>query len=162
MKEINLNDGMVALVDDEDFILANSYKWTARRHGRTFRVCRDNRITINGEWISKNAKLHRFILKCKKGQLVDHIDGNPLNNQRSNLRICNHSQNVMNRNRQHNAASKFKGLTFRGNKNLWRARITLNGKRFHLGDFINQEEAALAYNEAAIRLHGEFARLNAL
>lgn len=149
------------MVDDEDFDLVSSYKWRWYSHGKTCRAARPNCHTRNGEWHSKNALLHRFILKAKIGQSIDHIDGDGLNNQKSNLRFCTHAENMRNHPKKCNAKSAFKGLNLRKN-GLWRVRICLNRKRFHIGDFHSEKEAALAYNMAAHSMFGQFARLNEL
>lgn len=102
--------------------------------------------------------MHRIILNPPRGMFSDHIDGNPLNNQRENLRICNHNQNNFNVGIRKDNKSGFKGVRFRDNR--WTSRIRINNKEYHLGSFLNKIEAAIAYNEAAIKYHGEFARLN--
>lgn len=101
--------------------------------------------------------LHRYITQCPKGKYVDHIDGNRLNNVRTNLRICTNAENIRNRKA---VKGKYKGVHFSKKLNKWVAQITTNYKCKHLGCFGSEKEAALAYNEAAIELHGEFAYLN--
>jgi len=90
---------------------------------------------------------------------VDHTDGNGLNNCRANLRSATQSQNGMNRRKQGNK-SGYKGVSRATNSNRWQARIRVNRKATHIGTFDTRIEAARAYDEAALVLHGEFARLN--
>lgn len=109
---------------------------------------------ING----KDYFVHRLIMNAKKGQVVDHINNNSLDNSRSNLRICTLSQNKFNSKKRADSSHKYKGVHKKINR--YRATIGCNGKRIHLGSFECENEAARAYNEAAIKYHGEHARLN--
>ena len=91
----------------------------------------------------------------------DHKDLDTFNNVPSNLRECSSSQNMMNRDKfRKNSSSKYKGVSFYKSSGKWHAKITANKKVYHLGDYILETDAALAYNKAAIKYHGEFARLN--
>lgn len=125
--------------------------WPARRGYLVFCV------------LGKNMAVHRVIYWMHTGEwpeVVDHIDGNILNNSIENLRAATASSNMMNsRKTTKPTASKYKGV-LKGNKDNWRARITLQGTRFNLGTFINELDAALAYDKAAKELFGEFAKLN--
>ncbi|WP_412102526.1 HNH endonuclease [Paenibacillus alvei] len=96
--------------------------------------------------------------------VVDHINGDPLDNRRENLRVATRNENCRNRRRRKRYKYRFKGVTYDKDKvvNKWRARISYEGKRHCLGYFYTETEAAKAYNEAAIRLHGEFASLNVI
>lgn len=112
------------------------------------------------------ASLHRDILgeECK-GRLVDHINKNPLDNRRCNLRLATVSQNAMNQAKQKNRSSKYKGVNLDKSRNRvkrWRAQIKKEGKKMHLGRFLTEKEAAEAYNAAAQELFGEFASLNVI
>lgn len=90
--------------------------------------------------------------------LIDHIDGNPLNNKVSNLRLVDYNQNSLNREGNKNASSKYKGVCFAKYANKWRAGITNKGINYHLGYFEREEDARDAYRKAAIQIHGEFAK----
>jgi hypothetical protein len=103
----------------------------------------------------------RAILNAPAGMIVDHRDGDGLNNQRENLRLCTHSQNMQNRRLQRNNRSGYKGVYWIKAQGVWAARITVNRVPINLGRFDTAEQAARAYDEAALKYHGEFARLNA-
>ena len=164
MKEIKLTQakiskGKVALVDDADFDWLSHYNWNVIEvyRGRFYAV-RDSSLGIN-------AFMHRVIMDATPGLTVDHIDGNGLNNQRSNLRLCTASQNQSNRAKpkwKSGCSSGFKGVHWYPSQRKWECQICANGRRVHLGYFEDPREAAAAYNEAAKRLHGEFAFQNVL
>lgn len=136
------------LLDDEDFDRVKQYKW----------FFHDDRGYIHGQIAKgKNVYLHRFIMNPPKNMQIDHIDHNPLNNQKSNLRICTRSQNGawarFNKN-----STNYRGVT--KTPKGWRAEICKNKKKLHIGSFITPEEAALAYNKKALEFFGQFAKLN--
>lgn len=108
----------------------------------------------------KHGFMHNLFLQPEKGYEVDHIDGNPRNNKRNNLRICTHHQNCMNRGFSKNNTSGFKGVSWDKRKGKYVSYINPNKKSIFLGAFNNTRSAALAYNCAAIKYCGEFARLN--
>lgn len=151
MKKISLTKGEFALVDDEDFDYLNKWKW----HYCAFYACRS---------YNKGRKIgmHREILKLYNSDLdVDHIDGNPLNNQKNNLRISTRSENNMNRNKTtRKNSSKYKGLVFYPKRNKFKVTINAHKKTYFIGYFRNEIDAAKAYNTAAIKYHGKFAKLN--
>ena len=159
MKKIELTKGKYALVDDEDFDFLNQWKWhwhDDRGGGYAERACRES-----GK--SKHIKMHRLLLKIPSGFEPDHIDGNGLNNQKLNLRIATASQNQINRGKQKNNTSGFKGVYLRRDrKKRWRAQIKFHRIIKHIGYFSSKEEAALAYNKAAVEYFGEFAKLNVI
>lgn len=146
-----LSKGMFSLIDAQDAWVLNGSKWVASQSGTRFYAARGK---------GKNREyLHRLIAKAATGQLVDHIDGNTLNNCRSNLRICSQRQNVRN-GKKRSAKNPYKGLIWTPHCNKWSARITVDYKSIHLGVFEDPKDAARAYNAAAIKHFGEFARLN--
>ena len=128
----------------------------------------DNAKIINGRYYKigidyKQYKLHQIIFLYHHGYFpkqIDHIDRNPLNNNIENLRETTQSQNNMNRTKLKNCSSQYKGVTWNKNLNKWQVSITINRKRKHLGLFTNETDAAIAYNEAAIKLFKEYANLN--
>jgi HNH endonuclease len=153
--EIKLTQGKVALIDDEDYDRISRYNWMAsNEHGVWYAVAK---IKKNGIWT--NLKMHRFLMSAKEDEIVDHRDHDGLNNQKANLRRCTQSQNLSNQ-RKTRGISKYKGLYFRKECNLWYAGAKSGNIRLRRGGFSSEEAAALAYNEIARELHGEFACLN--
>lgn len=166
MKEIIFKNGMKAFLDDEDFEKFGGFNYHVMPHGNNFYA---RRGTYDPEIYAKFKKghvghflMHREIMGITDPKIsIDHIDGNGLNNQKSNLRICTHSQTMGNRNRNKNSNNKFKGVCFRKDKgNVFYASIGINGIRKHIGSYESEIEAALAYNVAASFAFREFARLN--
>ena len=159
MKEIPLTQGKVALVDDEDFPVINSYKWFAHYSKRCGHWYAERNIP-NGRGGRKPLGMHRQILGVGDDHEVDHKDRNGLNNQRHNIRQCIRTFNQGNTKVRVDSTSGKKGVNFRAEKGVWRARIQFQKKRIHIGDFYSPEEAAAAYNKAALQYFGEFARIN--
>jgi hypothetical protein len=153
MKSITLTMGKVAQVSDHRFTELNKRKWRAHWNGWNWHAA----TTING----KNVYLHRYIMGVTDSRvIVDHKDGDGLNCQDGNLRICTTSQNGMNRGKQSDNKSGYKGVCWDKNKRKWMATIKLNQKNIFLGRFDNPIDAAKAYDEGARKYHGPFARLN--
>jgi len=159
MKELLLNQkcktspkGFVTLVDDEDFEFLNQFNWTLTKHKRakTPYVMR----TEN----TKGILMHRQILKAEKDEMIDHIDGNGLNNQKSNLRFCTQSQNNYNSNRK--GKFGYKGIYYKKTHNRFIAVIYINKKPKVVGRCKTAMEAAIIYNQFALKYYGDFAKLN--
>lgn len=151
MKEMLLTQGKMALVDDEDYARVATLTWhfSAKRYAA-------HRVGYHGKYIY----MHRFVISASENERVDHVDGDGLNNTRINLRICTQSQNMMNARKRANVSSKYKGVLFNKSRGKYIAYIQIGGKNKHLGVFLCENDAAIAYNDAA-RIHfGEFARLN--
>lgn len=149
---IPLTQGKFAIVDAEDYDWLSKYKWCAWKNENAFYACR----TEKGHTVF----MHRMIMSAPKGLMCDHIDHNGLNNRKSNLRLCTPAQNVHNKRPQRDSSSKYKGVGSKKQSRKWEARIRFQGKLYHLGDFDNQMEAAMAYDDKAAELFGEFAYLN--
>ena len=158
MIEIPLTQGQVALIDDEDFELVSQYKWYAHwdPHTKSF-YARTNIRKSDGT--RTMLRMHRLITDAKKGEEVDHINHDTIDNQKENLRICTRSENGCNRGAQENNTSGYKGVSLDKSSGKWRAAIKLNGKRIYLGYFATKEEAYEAYCNAALELHGEFLKV---
>lgn len=158
MKLIPLTQGKFAQVDDDDFAFLTQWKWFAHFDGNNFYAGRQEN--------QKELKMHRVIMNCNDGELVDHIDINGLNNQKLNLRKCTFAENLRNKKKYKNNQSNFKGVkTIRKKKKhevrvFYIARITIDRNCIYLGSFNDEVEAAKAYDTAAIEHHGKFASLN--
>lgn len=146
---LNFSEG--ALVDDADFESLSPFRWRRNAQGYA--------SLSNG-----GRMMHRIIMNPPIGFHTDHIDGNQLNNQRGNLRIATPSQNCANSRkpifRSGPTSSRYKGVSFFKRDDNWMAYIMVNRKRIFIGYYNAEIEAANAYNNAAARFFGEFARLN--
>jgi len=159
MEEIQLTQNKVVLVDDDDFPRLSQHKWFAHYCLST----KDYYAVRNGSRkLSKRTLIwmHREIMKATKGQEIDHINGNRLNNSKSNLRFCNHTQNMQNKQRKGIFSSQYKGVCWHKNHKIWEAKITYYKKQINLGYFKDEIQAAKAYDKKAKELFGEFACLN--
>jgi hypothetical protein len=157
MKEIILTQGKVALVDDEDFEELSKYKWCAARSSYTYYALRA--VTVNNT--KTTIAMHQVIMKPDAGLDVDHKDGNKLNNQKFNLRVCSHKANTRNQQKRFGTSS-YKGVSWDKVNCKWFTTIKVNGKGINLGRYSTEEEAATVYNAAAIKYFGEYAKLNVL
>lgn len=155
MKLLPLNGGKVSLVDDKDFNLLRNLKWSTRTHGYAGRV-----DLINGK--QHTVYVHRIVMNAPFGVDVDHINGNPLDNRKRNLRLCSRQQNSWNYAKKKVAASGYIGVSWNERDHKWYARIRHAGRSKHLGAFAAAIDAAKAYNDAATSYRGNFARLNKL
>ncbi len=150
MKEIPLTQGQVALVDDDDFEKICQFKWCAAKYTHLFYATSRYR---DEEGKYKNIKMHRLILNAKPNEIVDHIDGNGLNNQKSNLRIVSRRQNAQNRHRP--KSSQYPGVYWNKEKQKWNARINYGHKCVRLGYFKNEIDAFRAYYDEVLKLGEE-------
>ncbi|MFC1782116.1 HNH endonuclease [Planctomycetota bacterium] len=165
MKFLPLTQGFYAIVDNEEYERLSQWKWRVQRSGQKIYVVR-TMYSPGGK--KKTQTLHREVLNMRRnipGMVIDHADGNTLDNRRQNLRLCTYSQNAINQPpRRGKQTSKYKGVRFRRTephvKKPWMATIHCKGKRYHLGNFFDEFSAVKAYNSAAYRLFGKFAYLN--
>ena len=157
MIEIPLTQGQVALVDNCDYQTVAPFKWCAHNKRRkTFYAVGTESI---GDGTFRTIKMHRVILGVTDPAVwVDHIDGNGLNNCRSNLRICTRGQNQRNRPANRNNKSGYKGVFACKRSGRWIAKIMCDRKAIHIGRFDTPEDAHAAYVQAAQSLHKEFSK----
>jgi hypothetical protein len=163
MKKLFLTKEKYALVDDSDFELLSKYKWSCNGADYARRTIHSGGEPgkIHSTRKTKKIFLHHEILgRPPKGMVTDHINRNPLDNRRVNLRFCTHSQNHANEEKHKNNTSGYRGVTFHQGK--WRARIKHLGKWYHLGYFVNKKDAAISYNIGNKKFFGSFALLNKL
>ncbi len=154
-KEIYLTRGKVALVDDDDYENLNRFKWCAAS-------IRSGKYYIAERRISKTkcVLMHRVIMECPDSMCVDHINHDTLDNRKENLRVCTNWENKMNQKLQENNTSGYKNVSLFKRGPKWRARIKYKSKELHIGCFKSKIEAALAHDEYASKLYGNFALLN--
>jgi len=155
VKTIQLTQGYVAKVDDEDFERVAAFKWCAHVKGKTAYAARN---APRGSGGKRTIYLHRFVTNAPDDMLVDHISGDGLDCRRSNLRLFTQAENRRNRGKPSNNTSGLKGVSWSERGKKWFAQITRDGKTVHLGSFAEKEAAAQAYAKAAQSIHGEFAR----
>jgi hypothetical protein len=153
MKEIPLSQGKVAIVDDDMFEELSKFKWYFNK-GYAVRQTPGRHID------RKKICMHREIIRTPDDLETDHINHNTLDNRRENLRICTVAENQHNQNIQKMNTSGYKGITWIPSYQKWKAMIRVNNKRVFLGYFKSSVDAAKAYDEAAKKLHGEFAKTN--
>jgi hypothetical protein len=146
-----LADGTEATIDAEDAELVGQYNWWLS----------DGYVVTkmplgNGKY--RLLGLHRLVMGDPEGKMVDHREGDPRNNRKALLRPATHEENNKNAKMTCTNTSGIKGVSWYKPTKKWRASISHDGKRIHLGYFTDLEEAAKAYKEAAVKYHGEFAR----
>lgn len=156
--EVSLTQGKVALIDESDRRAVADYAWYAarRRDGRWYARTAMPGADGKRAW----CEMHIFLMRPPRGMQVDHKDGDGLNNRRGNLRVCTHAQNTQNARPQVGRTSKYKGV-HRHVDGRWRAQINANTRRYLLGYYDSELDAAIAYDHAARRHFGEFAVTNA-
>lgn len=164
MKEIPLTQGYLTKVDDENFYELIKHRWYADVYtdkSGGVHVYAERGINTGNNKIVKVKMSHVIIGEVPKGKHVDHINGDTLDNQRANLRICEPKQNFQNRRVSRSKEScGYIGVFYRKDRNQWIANVRANGEHFHVGTFNTAEEAALARDVEAKKRLGEFARLN--
>lgn len=150
---VEMVGGREVKIDAEDLSLFLACPWNihSSEPNRFYLSCR-----ING----KRAYFHRLAIGAPPGREVDHVNGDTLDNRRSNLRLCTSTENKRNQTASRSTPSGYKGVSLSHKSKPWRANITVCGRQYLLGNFETKEEAARAYNDAARIVFGPFARLN--
>jgi hypothetical protein len=156
VKELPLSKCSVTIVDEDVYEWASKFKWSDNGNG----------YAVRNEWFApkrfRKQYLHRLIAGANPEQWVDHINGNKSDNRKENLRVCTSFENSMNRKGNKRLFSKYKGVSFNRKTLKWTAKISIDRKSISLGTFVNETDAAKAYNEAAFKYAGEFAYLNVI
>ena len=153
---IPLSQGREAVIDAADVHLVASRNWHARSRDGIWYALSNERLPGGRRVL---LSLHRVILGDIDKPVIDHADGDGLNNRRSNLRPATYQQNAVNSKPNSNSRTGFKGVA-PTKSGRWTAQIRVDGRAKYLGTFGSPDEAACAYDAEAIRIHGEFARLN--
>jgi hypothetical protein len=162
MRELVLSNGLITLVDEEDFYWLNQWRWHAlviKNKTYAIRSRKNNHLGL-----SSRAYLHRIIMRIEDPNIIiDHKDGDCLNNQKLNLRCCSKAENNRNTSSHKDSVSSYLGVTFNTEKHRekrWQAQLQHDGKRILSKRFLTEEEAAKAYDSCAKKTFGEFANLN--
>lgn len=151
--------GKSAIVDDADYEDIASYRWVVNYYGYAVRSAHKD------AGYGATKLMHRHVMNPTKDQLIDHINGNRLDNRRSNLRIATYSENQRNRGKQNNNTSGFKGVVLlkdHSRRKKWAAQIKANGKQIRIGYYHTPEEASQEYIEASNKHYGEFSHASTL
>ncbi len=157
-RRIYLGEGEWTIVEPQDYYWLSRYQWSIIGNGRKFYAIRN--IVVRPRK-TKILNLHRAIMDAPAGLMVDHKNGDSLDNRRANLRLATRAQNVQNsQKRSTKTTSRFIGINLEKKSGRWAVKIVYEGKRLWLGRFKDELEAAKAYDAAAKKYHGEFARLN--
>lgn len=152
VRTIPLSQGLVAIVDAADFDMLSERKWHTQASGYAAHG--------SGSRPSGLILMHRLLMEAPAGLQVDHINGNRLDNRRANLRLCTAAQNRCNAGLRAVNKSGFKGVSRHSSNRVWVANVQAGGVAHYIGSYADKVEAARAYDAAALRLHGPFARLN--
>lgn len=154
MKKIILNQGKQAIVNEGDYYELSKHHWSYKKEdqsGNEGVYC----YSI-GKW------LHNFLTNCPKNKVVHHINGNRLDNRRENLVVLTRSQFESTKSSLKSNRHGIKGVSWNRRKRKWHVKISVNNRQIYLGSFDNAVVAAMKYNEAALKYHGEYAYLNDL
>jgi hypothetical protein len=158
-RRIYLGEGYWTILDQADYYRLRNFRWVVQG-GESGENLYAFRFKFVGPNETTMLSMHREIMNPTDGRLVDHRNCVSLDNRRSNLRLATRAENVQNRRKKKNTSSRFIGVDFSRPESKWRSRISYQGKRIMLGRFDSEIDAARAYDEAAKKYYGEFARLN--
>jgi hypothetical protein len=147
-KRIPLGRGLFALIDDEDYELIAAFSW--HLHGSS---------NCEGYYAASNVKMHRMIINAPPGTVVDHINGNKLDNRKKNLRFCTHAENQQNT-KSRGGSSRYKGVHYNKKSKKWLGAFMFNGTHYYCGMFESEKECARAVDEKRKEVCNEFAVLN--
>lgn len=143
---MKISGNRITVIDQHDYLRFSNTKWY---------------LAGKGYVKSREGYLHRLIIGASAGEEVDHINGDKLDNRRCNLRLATSNQNKWNRGKQNGRySSRFKGVSWHSASQTWRAQIKVRRKLISLGYHVSEIDAARAYNDGALKYHGEFASLN--
>jgi hypothetical protein len=156
-RRIYLGEGEWVILNEEDYYRYGNLKWTVSGKDGKFYAVRGVKTSPEEIMITS---MHREMMNALKGVLVDHKNGNNLDNRRSNLRLATPTENSCNRRKMRDGTSRYKGVCFHRRRGKYVARIKIHRKSIFLGEFDSELEGAKAYDAAAKKHHGEFARLN--
>lgn len=156
MKIIKSVQGKNVIVSDEDYDTLTKYKWYTTSRNYCLRYFKNSKNKLT------SRSIHRDIMRPLKDEEIDHINRNPLDNRRDNLRIANRFENNHNVGIKTTNKTGYKGVHFDKGMNKYRAQITINKKNKYIGCFESAKEAAFAYNNEALKSYGEFANLNTI
>lgn len=154
-RTIPLSRGCATYVDAQDYPSLTKTLWSTFKSPYTLYAGRGK--TIDGK--NTTIMMHREIISPSSDQQVDHRNRDGLDNRRRNLRVCSNQQNMWNT-RSRPGSSQYKGVSWNKARNKWSAQITVNGKKKHLGFFVDETQAALAYDKYAKELFGDFSSTN--
>lgn len=159
-KQLLLTNGEFTIVDEEDYEFLRQWNWHPDKHGYAYRRELIGKLP-NGNRKFKRILMHKVIMNRHICQEIDHKNGDVKNNSKNNLRPATHQQNMMNRRKNEECSSKYKGVyRLKRYTNKWEAYVNFNSKKNYIGLFNDEITAAKAYNKLATELFGEFARLN--
>jgi hypothetical protein len=159
-RKIYLGEGIWTILEQADYCRLKNYKWIVYGGGNSGENLYAVRFKLVEPYKTTYVSMHREIMNATDERFVDHKNCDSLDNRRSNLRLATRSENIQNRRKKKNTTSRFIGVNFSKPESKWRSRITYQGKRIALGRFDSEIEAAKAYDQAAKKYYGQFARLN--
>jgi hypothetical protein len=159
-RRIYLGEGQWTILDHDDYYRLKDFKWVAYAGGRGGENLYAVRFKLVSPKKTTFVSMHREIMNANDERVVDHKNCNSLDNRKNNLRLATRAENIRNRRKQKNTSSQFIGVSFSKSQGRWASEIKCNGKKIWLGRFDNEIDAARAYDEAAKKYFGEFARLN--